>query len=91
MRRVILAGILAATAMAQPALTPAPAAPASAVFAVQPDGTLAGGRVLAEVKTPDGMKVDRAGRLFVTSGDGVVVLAAGGQRDRPVRRGEEVA
>jgi gluconolactonase len=49
-------------------------------FAVQPDGTLAAGRVFAEVKTPDGLKVDRAGRLFVTSGDGVVVLAADGTR-----------
>ena len=91
MRRVILAGILAATAMAQPVLTPPPTAPAAGVFAVQPDGTLADGRVLAEVKTPDGMKVDREGRLFVTSGDGVVVLAADGHHDRPVRRGEEVA
>lgn len=49
-------------------------------FAVRPDGTLGEGRVLAEVKTPDGLKVDRAGRLFVTSGDGVVVLAPDGTR-----------
>lgn len=50
------------------------------VFPVQTDGSLAAGAVLAEVKTPDGMKVDRAGRLFVTSGDGVVVLAPDGTR-----------
>ena len=50
------------------------------VFAVRPDGSIADGRVLAEVKTPDGMKVDRAGRLFVASGDGIVVLAADGTR-----------
>jgi gluconolactonase len=50
------------------------------IFAVQPDGSLADGRVLAEVKTPDGMKVDRAGRLFVTSGDGIVVLSPAGAR-----------
>jgi gluconolactonase len=49
-------------------------------FAVAPDGTLVAGRVLAEVSTPDGLKVDPAGRLFVTSGDGVVVLAADGAR-----------
>jgi gluconolactonase len=49
-------------------------------FAVAPDGALGAGRVLADVKTPDGMKVDRAGRLFVTSGDGVVVVAPDGAR-----------
>lgn len=50
------------------------------VFAVAPDGSLSDGRVLAEVRTPDGMKVDQAGRVFVTSGDGVVVLAPDGAR-----------
>jgi gluconolactonase len=50
------------------------------IFSVGPDGVLAGGHVLAEVKTPDGLKVDTAGRLFVTSADGVVVLAPDGSR-----------
>lgn len=49
-------------------------------FAVAADGSLDAGRVLAAVKTPDGLKVDQAGRLFVTSGDGVVVLASDGAR-----------
>jgi sugar lactone lactonase YvrE len=49
-------------------------------FAVAPEGALTDGRVLAAVPTPDGMKVDRDGRLFVTSGDGVVVLAPDGAR-----------
>lgn len=49
-------------------------------FKVAADGTLTDGRVLAAVSTPDGMKVDRGGRLFVTSSDGVVVLAADGAR-----------
>ncbi len=49
-------------------------------FPVAPDGSLGEGRVLAPVKTPDGLKVDTAGRLFVTSGDGVVVLGPDGAR-----------
>lgn len=50
------------------------------VFAVQADGTLDAGRVFAEVKTPDGLKVDREGRLFVTSAEGIVVVAPDGSR-----------
>ena len=49
-------------------------------FDVAGDGTLANGRVFAEMRDdgrPDGMKVDRAGRLYV-SATGIQVFAADG-------------
>lgn len=53
-------------------------------FDVRPDGTLANGRVFAEMKTgedgaPDGMKVDREGRLYCTGPGGVWVFAPDGK------------
>jgi gluconolactonase len=52
-------------------------------FDVRPDGTLANGRVFAEMKTgddgaPDGMKVDREGRVYCTGPGGVWVFAPDG-------------
>lgn len=44
------------------------------VFDVQPDGTLQGGAVFVEVSSPDGMKVDGKGRLYVASSAGVRVF-----------------
>jgi gluconolactonase len=55
------------------------------VFDVRPDGTLANGRVFAELKdpnargVPDGMKVDRAGNVYCTGAGGVWVIAPDGR------------
>jgi gluconolactonase len=48
-------------------------------YAVNPDGSLSGGKVLAELVgdepgKPDGMKVDRAGNIYCTGPGGVHVL-----------------
>jgi gluconolactonase len=50
-------------------------------FEVLPDNTLRGGDMFARIEpgVPDGMKVDAAGRLYCTAGDGVHVLAPGGE------------
>lgn len=54
------------------------------VFAVQDDGTLANGRVFAEMKAPgkrgvpDGMKVDVQGNVYCTGPEGVWVFAPDG-------------
>jgi sugar lactone lactonase YvrE len=54
------------------------------VFDVQPDGTLANGRVFAELKDPskdgrpDGIKVDVRGNVFCTGPGGVWVFSPGG-------------
>jgi gluconolactonase len=56
-------------------------------FEVQADGTLAGGQIIsAELGAhadrrgvPDGMKVDREGRLWVTARDGIWVLTPDGE------------
>jgi sugar lactone lactonase YvrE len=54
------------------------------VFDVNPDGTLAGGRVFVELKepgkegAPDGMKVDTLGNVFCTGPGGVWVFAPDG-------------
>lgn len=50
-------------------------------FDVAPDGTLAAGRIFAEMREggrPDGMKVDRDGRLYVCAGS-LQVFAADGR------------
>jgi len=49
-------------------------------FSVLADGTLSGGEVIADCPegTFDGLRVDHAGRLWVSSGRGVEVLAADG-------------
>lgn len=49
-------------------------------FHVDSRGTLSDGQVFCEVRSPDGMKVDGAGRLFVTSREGVAVVAPAGNR-----------
>ncbi len=49
-------------------------------FSVAPDGALAGGGVLYELPGPDGLKVDRAGNLWCTAGDGVHVVNPEGKR-----------
>jgi gluconolactonase len=55
------------------------------VFDMRPDGTLANGRVFAELKdpnargVPDGMKVDRAGNVYCTGAGGVWVIAPDGR------------
>lgn len=56
------------------------------VFDVQPDGTLAGGKVffdageLAKSRSgmPDGLTVDTAGNLFATGPGGVLIIAPDG-------------
>jgi gluconolactonase len=52
-------------------------------FNVSPDGSLDGGSILADMDhpqpgSPDGMKVDEAGNLFVTGATGVWVFEPGG-------------
>ena len=51
-------------------------------FDVADDGSLSGGEVFCEIDVgvPDGMRVDRGGRLFCTAGDGVHVFAPDGKR-----------
>lgn len=55
-------------------------------FAVQPDGTLTGGELFADMRAdprpgvPDGMKVDDTGRLWSTGKGGVWVFAPDGTR-----------
>ncbi len=47
-------------------------------YAVKSPGRIAKGTRIAHVLGPDGMTVDREGRLYVTTREGVVVLAADG-------------
>jgi gluconolactonase len=49
------------------------------VFDVQPDGTLEGGEVFVQAPSPDGMKVDHKGKLYVASGQGIMVFNAEGE------------
>jgi len=68
-------------------------------FDVQADGTLAGGRVFADVTEsvgkrkglPDGLKVDRDGNLFATGPGGVLVFAADGTHLGTLATGEATA
>ncbi len=50
------------------------------IFEVGEDNTLRGGQVFATIEpgVPDGMRVDMAGRLYSTAGDGVWVINAEG-------------
>lgn len=53
-------------------------------FDIQPDGSLANGRILAELRAdppgvPDGMKVDREGNIYCTGPGGVWVVAPSGE------------
>lgn len=55
------------------------------VFDVQPDGTLANGRVFAEVTgdkpgAPDGMRVDVRGNVYCTGSGGIHVFTPSGKR-----------
>lgn len=52
------------------------------VFSATPDGALVDGRVFCEIDkgVPDGMRVDREGRLYSSAGDGVHVFAPDGRR-----------
>ncbi len=47
-------------------------------FALAADGSASGGEVLCSVPTPDGIRVDTEGRIWATSGRGVMVFAADG-------------
>jgi len=49
-------------------------------FAVRPDGTLDGGRVLAaiDIGGPDGIRCDERGNIWSSSGDGVQVFSPAG-------------
>lgn len=49
------------------------------VFDVQPDGTLQRGSVFVQVSSPDGMKVDAKGRLYVASSSGIAVFMPSGE------------
>lgn len=55
-------------------------------FDVTPEGTLANGRILAELDpaigkgAPDGMKVDRQGRIYVTGPGGVWIFSSSGDK-----------
>lgn len=60
-------------------------------YPVEADGTLGEGRVFCSVKTPDGMKVDTLGRLWITSADGVAVYSPDGSRAGVVRFPEQPA
>jgi gluconolactonase len=68
-------------------------------FPVQEDGTLATGRVFADVTSsvpakkglPDGMKVDSSGHLFATGPGGVLVIAPDGTHLGTFNTGEATA
>ncbi len=47
-------------------------------FSITEDGATSGGEVLCKVPTPDGIRVDTEGRIWATSGRGVVVFDAAG-------------
>lgn len=49
-------------------------------FDVEPDGTLTGERTFANVPGPDGMTIDEAGNLYVTTNSGVEAFAPDGTR-----------
>jgi gluconolactonase len=48
-------------------------------YDIQPDDTVANPRVVIESRT-DGMKVDRFGNLYLTSGGGVLIVSPSGKR-----------
>lgn len=49
------------------------------IFDVQADGTLQGGDVFVQVSSPDGMKVDDKGRLYIASSSGIAVFMPDGE------------
>lgn len=48
-------------------------------FDVVPDGTVSNSRIFCELPGPDGMKIDRDGRIWCTASDGVRVYDASGK------------
>lgn len=52
------------------------------VFDVKADGSLANGRVFCSIDkgAPDGIRVDKDGRVWSSAGDGVQIFAPGGER-----------
>lgn len=50
-------------------------------FAVAPDGTLSGGDVFCQIDVggPDGIRVDQAGRVWSSAGDGVQIFSPAGK------------
>lgn len=48
-------------------------------FAIAADGSTSGGGELCKVPTPDGIRVDTEGRIWATSGKGVMVFDASGK------------
>jgi gluconolactonase len=50
------------------------------VFRLDTDGNVSGGEVFCTVPGPDGMKVDGAGHLYVTSSEGIAVFDPRGKR-----------
>jgi gluconolactonase len=61
------------------------------VFDVQDDGTVTNRRLLARMGTPDGMRVDTRGNLYVTANDGVRVLDPQGVHLGTLRTREQPA
>jgi len=62
-------------------------------FRVKPDNTLEGGEVFVTVSpgVPDGMRVDRDGRLYSTAGDGVHIFSPEGKLLGKIRTPETAA
>ena len=52
------------------------------MFAVAADGSLSGGAVFCTLDkgAPDGIRVDKDGRVWTSAGDGVQIFAASGDR-----------
>ncbi len=60
-------------------------------FDVQPDGTIANGRIFADVSdgaTPDGMKGDQEGNIYVTGPGGIWIFASSGKHIGVIRTEE---
>jgi gluconolactonase len=58
-------------------------------YDIQPDDTLANPRVVLESGT-DGMKVDRLGNLYLTTGGGVLIVSPGGTRLGVIRPPKDI-
>jgi gluconolactonase len=77
-----------------------PKKPLWMAYDIQPDGTIARGRVFFDpaplvaqgrIGSPDGMKVDRAGNLFATGPGGVLVFTPAGKHLGTIITGERTA
>ncbi len=55
------------------------------VFEVAADGSLGNGRVICEIRWPDGMKVDVNGNIWCTGGAGVEVFSPSGEPLQSIR------